>query len=797
MTDSKRFTLPAAPLKADNNIRHQYPIHKGKWIKHPETDAHSQSFCRFTLEFTLDSAATIEIHISADNRFELQCDDQYVGMGPDRSDIEHWSFHSYRLHLEPGTHRLTADTHYLGLDAAGRPWAQTCIEPGFILFSENSPVDLNTGSAAWQVTKLKGVSTVKEELKTFFVVGPNYIIDAKTYFAPPPTVEAAVLRDAGRNMHSGTVHPGWKLYPSCMPEQIRQPIVGGRVRFVTDISDDAPFPSSEPEKPSPAHTQWQAMVDGKSPVTVPPQSRVTVLWDLEQYHTAYPELMTKGGAGARIDIKWTEAMFITPNNSEGQARREKGNRNEVAGKYFRGNGDAFCPDGPDRTFRPYWWRAGRYVRIVVETKDAPLTLKGLRLLDSRMALENESIFKSSDVELEPIIAISARGIQMCAHESYMDCPYYEQMMYVGDTRLQVLTSFIMNSEDRLNQRALEIFDWSRLETGFVLERCPSQPKQLSCTFAMIWLMMLRDYAWWRNDHGFLKQRLKGMRCMLEEFKALPDTHAPLLPALPGWSFMDWVEGLSFVNNPGPDAGVSGVVNLLFINSLNAAAELEMEFGDKHLAEFNRAWARQIAAEVEKRFWDKDRGLFADDLGHKQFSEHSQCLALLSGLFPAQESRCLEGLISAPDLLRTTCYFSFYLLETFAKFGRGDLILQKLDFWKKMADMGLKTPVEMPEPTRSDCHAWSSHPLFHMHASLAGIRPDGPGFARVRIAPNPGPLTRIASTIPHPAGKIALSMELAGNQWTAKIALPAGIEGSFDWKGQSYPLKQSTDLRLPA
>src|SRR6201995_5293651 len=50
---------------------------------------------------------------------------------------------------------------------------------------------------------------------------------------------------------------------------------------------------------------------------------------------------------------------------------------------------------------------------------------------------------------------------MCSHETYMDCPYYEQLMYVGDTRLQVLTTFATSRDDRLPRKALEVFDFSR------------------------------------------------------------------------------------------------------------------------------------------------------------------------------------------------------------------------------------------------------------------------------------------------------------------------------------------------
>jgi hypothetical protein len=115
----------------------------------------------------------------------------------------------------------------------------------------------------------------------------------------------------------------------------------------------------------------------------------------------------------------------------------------------------------------------------------------------------------------------------------------------------------------------------------------------------------------------------------------------------------------------------------------------------------------------------------------------------------------------PELKRTTIYFSFYLMETWRKFGRGDLIVERLDFWKDLVKDGLKTPVEAPGNTRSDCHAWGSHPLFHLHASVVGVRPGSPGFRTVRIEPQPGRFPMIASRTPHPDGFIVLDLKFEG------------------------------------
>ena len=78
------------------------------------------------------------------------------------------------------------------------------------------------------------------------------------------------------------------------------------------------------------------------------------------------------------------------------------------------------------------------------------------------------------------------------------------------------------------------------------------------------------------------------------------------------------------------------------------------------------------------------------------------------------------------------YFSHYLFEAYFRHGRGDLFLKKLDLWRGFVRDGLKTPLEAPGVRgRSDCHAWGSHPLYHLLTGVAGIRPVADGFSAAR------------------------------------------------------------------
>jgi hypothetical protein len=438
------------------------------------------------------------------------------------------------------------------------------------------------------------------------------------------------------------------------------------------------------------------------------------------------------------------------------------------------------------------------VLLTIRADVESLVVNGFSIRQTRYPLESESRFETDDPLIAAIQPFCLRGLQMCAHETFMDCPHYEQLQYVGDTRLQALAMYTQTRDGRLARRAIELFDWSRWMHGYVNSSYPAGPQMIS-TFPLYWVLMVRDYAFWRDDPQTVREAMIGVRATLEQYMHLRGQDG-LLDVLPGWPFVDTVpEWIDTIYGPDAKKGPNAIVNLLYVYALQTAAELEEILEEKELAARNRRLARQTAQAVLPRFWVEGRGMLADDVARSRFSQHAQCLALLADvLSPPQRQRCWDGLISSSDLAQAQpMYWMFYLFETFAKFGRADLLLPHLRIWNDLIGAGYKTPPEMFEPSRSDCHGWGSHPLFHLHATIAGIRPAAPGFARVEIAPSPGRLRHIRSELPHPKGLIQAQMEFEGDVCRATISLPGQASGMLRWRGQSMDLHPGPqEVRLP-
>lgn len=781
----RKLIDPVEP-QTDNGIALQYEIEKAAWIWHPNFNTTQPVFLRFVNKFELSNEVSTTIHVSGDERYELFFDGELISRGPDRCDKTHWSFASYELTLKPGNHILEAKVHCLKEHS---PHAQISSHPGFILAAEKLESLLNTGYGEWLVSEEKGISLEDSEMISehfYHVIGPSFIVDGKKHFQEPEFKKPKIIFQKTDNNKTGIFDIDRNLFPTSLPEQQFGKFSDGKIRAMNSSLENPLSFSNEDE-------DFDLNLDfiSKS-IEIPANSNINILWDLENYFCGYSQLEVKGGNNSEVIIEWAESLY-KPESDPKLPLRHKGNRDEIANKFFMGFGDRFYPSGNDEKFRSFWWRAGRYVLVRVKTAEEPLIIQSISVETTRYPLENEAIFSSSDKELEAFIPIGIRGLQMCCHESLMDCPFYEQMMYVGDSRLELMTWYATSNDTQFPKRCIELFDWSRWKTGFIAERYPSDPYQLSLTFSTIWIYMLHDFMMWRDDVDWMKKRLIGMRCLLENFRGLIHEDG-LLHKLPGWSFVDWVKEWDGGTPKTDDTNILSIINLQFIYALQKATEIERTVGDPIMATRNEELANKIQDKVYNLFWNQDESLLADTPSHNTYSEHAQCLALLTGTIPeTSKETCLYSMINHANIAKTTIYFSFYLMETFKMMDRGDLILKRMEQWKELAKNGLKTTVEQPEPTRSDCHAWGAHPIFHFHASLAGIRPTKSGFKKLIIKPSPGDLKFIKSTTPHPKGEIKISLQFNNGNCTGTITLPPETTAIFEWKDRILKLNEGENL----
>jgi hypothetical protein len=533
------------------------------------------------------------------------------------------------------------------------------------------------------------------------------------------------------------------------------------------------------------------------PLTIPARTRATLLLDRKALVAAFPRLRFSGGKGARIHMAYQEALV--------EGRFTKGNRNEIEGKRLLGLADEVLPDGGSaRVFEPLWWRTWRFLELRVETAEAALTLDGLEAFATGYPFEERGRFDARSEELERIWDVGWRTARLCAHETYVDCPYYEQLQYVGDTRIQALISYVVAGDDRLARQAIAAFERSRRADGLTSSRYPAAEPQYIPPFSLLWVGTVHDFWRYRDDPAFVRAQLPGTRSVLEFFLDRRRDDG-LLQRLPFWNFVDWSPDFASGVPPMQADGGSTAVALQLVNALREAADLEEALGDPRRAGDYREAADATAAAVRRLCWSAERRLVADSPDGDRFSQQSNILAILADALPEGEADAVLGQLlrepmaaGGPDrsMAEPSYYFRFYLTRALEKLGRGDQYLMLLEPWREMLDLGLTTWAETPTPdTRSDCHAWSSHPNYDLVNLVAGIKPAEPGFRSVRIEPNLGGLLRLEASLPHPRGDITVSYDHEDGRLLARVGLPDGVPGELVARGRRFPLAAGTDNRV--
>ncbi len=747
------------------------------WIAVPGASQKDYGVYYFRKDISLPSKPDkFVVHVTGDTRYKLYVNGTLASLGPARNDSKHWNYETVDLaqYLNAGRNVIAAQVWNEGQYT---PVPNATIRTGFLMMGEGDAKAVNTDNT-WKCIQDTSYSPLRQRVPGYYALGAGEGIDMNTHIGGwyAPDADLSAWKDA-EPYDLGTPHDvssGTGVYSSHMLVESTLPQMERFEKRMAAVRKDGGLPMPK---------DWPAK---EGTVTVPAGKTVDILLDQTELTNGYFNLNFSKGSDAKIKVQYSETLYSDRNAAH------KGNRNEVEGKYFVGRFDSIVSSGRDnQQFTTLDWRTFRYVNLHIETAGEPLQINDISSTFVGYPFRMNARLDTDREELVKMLEIGWRTARLCAIETYTDCPFYEQLQYLGDTRIQALVSLYNSGDDRLMKNYMRQADMSRNAEGVTMGRAPSELAQYITPYALSYVYTIHDYMRYGSDLDFARDLIPGMEQILWYFGKYQDDNG-LVKGLPGWNFSDWVnaEGWQLgVAKAGPD-GYGVLMDMQLLLAYQMAADIENFQGNTFMADKYTEKAAQLRQSIQATYWDASRGLYAQTSEKKLFSQHAGALAILTGMVGGDEARQMaRRLLDDTTLAPCSIYYKFYLHEALIKAGLGDEYLTWLDKWRENIDMGLTTWGETSDVdgTRSDCHAWGSSLNIEFFRTLLGIDSAAPGFAKVKIAPHLGTITSIGGSMPHPQGTISVKYQKKGSSLKAEIELPAGVNGSLVWNGKTVAL----------
>lgn len=766
------FLMAMPSIKAQSWGRLERPA----WIAVPNTLPHDYGVYYFRKDIMLDVVPqSFPVNVSGDNRYKLFINNKIVSIGPARSDIQHWNYETLDLspYLHQGSNIIAALVWNDGLQ---KPEANMSYRTGFYMKGLTDDSQIVNTDESWSCIQDTAYLPLSQHVSGYYAAGPGEIVDMNkklthwnkddcniSKWQKAQVIAAPQLYGASGNFG---VYQGWMLMPSTLPQPELKLQRLAAIREAKGVKVP------------------KGLLKGEASLEIPANTHVELLLDQRELTNAYLTLLFGKGKNSKISIGYAESLY--------DGNMLKNNRNEIEGKHFIGRKDSIIANGEEhQNFTTMSWRTYRYIQLKINTGNEPLSLDDIYGVFTGYPFKLKAELTTSDTLLRQIFDIGWRTARLCAVETYMDCPFYEQLQYLGDTRIQSLISLFNSGDDRLVKRFYDLADWSRNAEGTTQSRYPSTLAQYIQPYALHYIYSLHDYLMYGSDMEFLKNKLMGTRAILDYFHHYQTSDGRVVN-LPGWNFTDWVNDnphwTAGMAKPGFD-GSNCIMDLQLLYAYQMAADLEATLGMKEYAELYKKRAELLSMTIREKYWNQNRGLFSDVAGEEVFSQHCNALAILTDLVKDEEALAIAKQLEKDETLaKCSIYFRFYLHQAMAHAGLGNHYLSWLDKWEENIKMGLTTWAEISEvaESRSDCHAWGASPNIELFRVLLGIDSAAPAFKRVKIEPHLGNIKSIAGKVPHPQGFISVNYQIKKGKLNARIETP--IAGSFKWKDKEYELK---------
>ena len=731
----------------------------------------------FRLEIKAEEPVrSAKLHITAADRYRLYVNGKSVICGPRKGDK--WNRYYETVDIAPylvkGDNFITVRVISFAYEASNgceaAPFSVYVAEVGAVLMvkgeialENGETIDLSTGKADWTATK--------DESYYMDNTGAQYAGATEKFFAD----KCLTWRENKPMGWGKTVRAfgsGINEYGEFSPLQMKKRHIPNMEEIENTFA--AQLENLEGEK--------GFAFDENGLAVIPANTTRVVELDAGVLRTAYFRMKVQG-AGGCVKITYAERYFPKdPNEHSGPMQRDDRIHGRIDGgadatSTWPAQFDLLYPAKEERLFDSFWFRTFRFVRIEVTAGEEDVKLTMPDFIETRYPLQVRAQLNFPDERMAKLWEISVRTLRSCMHETHEDCPYYEQLQYTLDTRLQMQFTYAISGDTRMAENVLWDYHCSQLPDGIMQSRYPCSHTQVIPDFSIYWVYMLHEHYIQTGDDSLIRFYRPTMDKMLDFF----DRHIGdkgLVEHLGYWEFGDWVR--EWDEHQGtPDAtwhGPATLHNLTYALGLRTAAELMRIIGKDAYAKEYDDRADVICENVVKYCFNADRGILREGPGFEQYTQHAQALAVLSGALTGVEAKiAMRHAMLDEDILACTFPWQYTLFRALEKAGLYDMTAPVWEQYFSMLDRHLTTVPERPGDTRSDCHAWSALPLYEYPRMLLGVQPAKPGWEEIIVRPYAIGVEQLSGTVPTPKGDVTVSWRMENDRMHVEVDAPVPVK----------------------
>jgi len=680
-------------------------------------------FAYFRHSFKLEEMGECVINLSANSRYRIWVNGQPVLSGPCRADqwYSYYDTVDIASYLQIGQNTigvqvLLFDENQVvdGADNRAPLYSVVSKYPEHLLVIDGEVVDkkqagihtLTTGVAQWKVSLEEHYCLTKRNGKNEFMGSMSEEIDCslsdlmwkKHSFDDSSWALAENKITAWHDKFRKQVGLMDKLhlYPRPIPLLQEENAVGLQEMICKELQENGEWITS------PANFQNGCCV-------IEANKKVQLLFTAGVLVNGYLQLAFSKGAGSKVDIHCFEKFY----SDTCHVKRD----DYIRGEMFNDpQTDSLLLDGNEIVFETFWYRTLRFMRLDIETKEESAIVSLPQMRKMGYPLQPKYTLETDVPWMKNLWDMCVRTLENCMTDAYMDCPFWEQMQYPMDTRLQALFTYACEGDIGLIKKALWDFHSSKIPNGLIQGKAPSCFPQVISTFSLHYIFMIREYIKETGDIESIRRYLGDVDDILTYYDAHKEEKYGLVGDIGYWPFVDWQDAWA-AHGGIPNAldyGPSTIINLMYAYALEQAACIMDAVGRRGMADEYRVRKGEIMSKVQKFCFDAARNLYQEGPKFAEYSQHAQSWAVLLGMCEGEMAAKVMKASFDEDVIPCGFSTSYELFRACEKANVYELTFPSFKRWIDLLEEHCTTCPETPDySTRSECHAWSALPMYEL------------------------------------------------------------------------------------